>query len=335
MPAMSIVLATDSWDTIRPVIDCLTEQELGTRIEIVVVLASRKSKPEIGESSPAEVRIVEVGSLFPVSAARAAGVRATRAPLVFLGETHSFPRPGMFDALIEAHASEWTVVVPAFENQNPDGAVSWAGFLTGYAAWTAGRSAGELDNAPIFNASYRRSFLVGLGAELGRALSTGEDMIGVLRAAGHRVAFDPAARIGHANISFCGTWLRQRLVAGRVIAGTRSAGWPRARRIAYALAAPLIPVVLLARGRAGISRTFRRERIPLLTLPALLAGSFMQAAGEFTGYALGRSVRALERYDDYEIHQLKNVRKPVCSSQDASRAEAPSRRWPSNHFHPP
>jgi hypothetical protein len=214
----------------------------------------------------------------------------------------------MFDALIDAHEAGWTVVVPVFENENPDGAVSWACFLTGYAPWTEGRPAAELDNAPILNVSYRRFFLVGLGNELGRALSSGEDMVGRLHATGHRIGFAPMARIGHANISYAGTWLGQRVVAGRVIAGTRSASWPLIRRVAYALGSPLVPLVLLSRNRAGISRSMLREHAPMMTLPTLIAGSFMQAFGEMTGYLMGGSVRGLERYDDYEIHQLENAR---------------------------
>ena len=140
---MSVILATDTWDTILPVIKRLNDLTARRRLEIVLVLPASQTET-IGTESLTDfavVRIVNVDPSTPLGAARAAGVRAATAPLVFIGETHSYPCSGMIEALTEAHASGWGVVVPSFANGNPDGAVSWAGFLTGYASWTDGKPA--------------------------------------------------------------------------------------------------------------------------------------------------------------------------------------------------
>ncbi|HYN80130.1 MAG TPA: hypothetical protein VES88_01400 [Gemmatimonadaceae bacterium] len=310
MPAMSVVLATDTWNTILPVINRLNDLTTRRQLEIVLVMPASQSKTIGAErlTDFASVRIVDVDSSIPLGAARASGVRAATAPLVFIGETHSYPCSGMIEALTEAHEAGWGVVVPSFANANPDGAVSWAGFLAGYASWTDGKPAEELHSAPILNVSYRLTFLLNLGDRLEQALSEGEDMMAELRRAGERVRFEPAARIEHANISFLAPLLHQRFLAGRVIAGTRSARWSAFRRLGYALASPLIPAVLLVRHRDGISRAIRRERPPSGAAAVLVLCSVLQAAGEMVGYALGVPESVRKRYDDYEIRRLEDTR---------------------------
>ena len=96
-------------------------------------------------------------------------------------------------------------------------------------------------------------------------------------------------------------------LAGRVIAGGRSASWTRQRRLAYALGSPLIPIVLLGRYRGAISRTVRRQRPPAITLPVLVLGSVLEAAGEMLGYVRGVGSTARARYDALEVQRLADT----------------------------
>ena len=300
-PTQSIVLPSDSAITIQPVLDHLAGLEDIGPVEVVVVLPHGDGNRI---SSPLDVRVVGIDSVYPLSEARAAGVRAATGNYVFIGETHSFPRPGMFTALRRAHARGYAVVVPVFENENPVGAVSWAGFLNGYAAWAEGQRDDELTYAPLFNASYDRGFLLKLGDELPGTLTTGEDMMSRLRAVGGRVWLESSARIGHVNIARLRDWLPQRYVAGRVIASVRSARWARHRRLAFALGSPGIPLVLFNRIRHGILRTMERHGVTPAVIPVILLGMFVQAVGEAAGYAAGSSARASRRYDEYEVKQM-------------------------------
>ena len=90
-PRMSIVLATDSYATIRPVIRCLSKQTVKQKLEVVLVTPDAKSMHSnlAGESPFAKTTVVE-DSVDDLAVARAAGVRASSAPIVFIGETHSF-----------------------------------------------------------------------------------------------------------------------------------------------------------------------------------------------------------------------------------------------------
>jgi hypothetical protein len=143
-----------------------------------------------------------------------------------------------------------------------------------------------------------------MAGQLEDALMSGGDMVQRLATSGAAITIDPSARIGHANIRSVRHWLLQRVAAGRVIASTRSATWPRAKRITFAAASPLIPLVLLRRHRSAIMNTIRRHRVSLAVLPVLGLGMLMQAAGELIGYALGPSESAGRTYDRYEIRQL-------------------------------
>ena len=297
---ISIILPTDTAETIRPVLDHLRAQALGYDVELVVVIPDA----EAGKLDKNEVTIVPVKSIYPLSQARAAGVHAAASEFVFMGETHSFPRAGMFKAIAAAHASGATIVVPALENENPTGLVSWAGFINGYASWARGRERGEIESAPLFNVSYRKSFLLGFGESLDRILLIREDIKRRVAAANGRIFFEPAAGIGHVNITRARDWIPQRVVAGRTIGSVRSSSWPAGRRFVYALAFPLIPAVLMRKHWRGITRTMRGNRVSRAVLPVLVLGMFFQAWGEMLGYLLGESPDAVRRYDEYEVRQL-------------------------------
>src|SRR5262252_245437 len=88
-PALSVILPTDSYATIQPVLERLHRQTIASRIEIILVgprahLAVAESDQEF-----ADVRVLDIAYPFSMGTARAAGARAAMAPLVFLGETHS------------------------------------------------------------------------------------------------------------------------------------------------------------------------------------------------------------------------------------------------------
>ena len=304
-PMMSIVLVTDRYETIRPVIDRLAAQTAREEVEVVLVGPGGEDlRAGAGLDSFAAVKVVEIGSPVEVGDGRAAGVRAASAPLVFIGETHSYPHPRMAEELIRAHEGPWTAVVPGFGNANPDGPVSWAGFLMDYGAWVPGVNAGELEFAPMYNTSYRRSALVEFEDRLGSALRSGDEMGIGLRARNQRVYFEPAARIDHVNVTAPFTaWVKERYLAGMLIGAGRARRWSWARRLFYICATPLLPGLYLSRIRAGV-RAQRRDRpVPMRVFPLILAASLIKAAGEMIGYARGMRPADEARMTDFEVHR--------------------------------
>lgn len=307
-PKLALILATDTYSTIRPVVDRWRRQAMRKEVELILVAPSTSAVSEAmaHRNEFANIQIV-VDPMTDLSHARAKGIRAATAPLVFVGETHSYPQAGFAEALVAGFSGPWSSVTPAFGNANPKGVLSWAGFLSDYARWADGLPAGEIAEAPLYNAAYQKTVLLQLGDRLAPALSHGDELWLTLRAAGRRVYFQPAARLDHVNVSRPWHWVRERFLAGMLIASHRARRWSLARRLAYIPGSLLIPIVLTWRVVPGIWSTVRKKRLPLATIPMIVIGMIIKSAGEMAGYA-GLSSDAAERgMHEYEVHKLAYI----------------------------
>jgi hypothetical protein len=307
-PALSVVLATDCYDTIRPVVERLRAQTVRERIEVVIAGPDRR----LLEPDPAELdgfagfRIVEAGPLDRLSPVRASAVRAASAPIVFLGETHSYPHPDWAETLLRTHADGWTGVAPGVGNANPENALSWGIFLLDYGRSLAGLPAHELTYVPTHNASFARGALLDLGPALDSALSYGLELGVLFRSLGHRSYFEPAARIDHVNISRpVSAWAHERYLTGRLLAEWRCMRWSYGRRLLYVAGSPLIPAVLVWRIINRFWRAHPRPRVPVGAAPALVIGAVISAVGEAVGYIVGNDPSVERAMYAYEIDKLR------------------------------
>ena len=84
---LSFVLVTDSMEKIEGVLQALDCQTARDQVEVVIVLPSSEEKTVNASrfASFGGYRIVAVDSIMPMPQARAAGVRATTAPAIFIG----------------------------------------------------------------------------------------------------------------------------------------------------------------------------------------------------------------------------------------------------------
>lgn len=307
-PDLSVVLVTDHFTTIRRVVRHLGDQTARAVIEIVIVCPSAVALEADSEALGvfAGVVVKEVRSVHPMSLARAVGVRAATADVVFLGETHSYPHPEFAATVIATHRDAWDVVVPGMDNANDDGAMSWAAFLIDYGYWLFHLPAGQVGAAPTWNVAYKRKSLMDLGTQLGTALTGGDELATAFRERGHTIYFQPAARLDHANVSrSAGDWLHERYLSGLLVGGNRRGRWGASRRWLYVLASPLIPVVLIYRTAPSVRAALRRGRLPRFTIPALVVGAMVRTLGEVVGYIAGARAKEEERMEEYELHKVK------------------------------
>jgi hypothetical protein len=309
-PDISVILVTpDRYETIRMTVRKLRAQTVRDRLELVIVARSLEAL-ELDEEELEGFhgfRVVELGRVRSVAAGNAAGVRAASAPVVAFAEDHSFPDPDWAAALIEAHRGPWAAVGPVVVNANPGSAVSWADFMLGYGPWLEPSPGGVVDYLPGHNSSYKRALLLELGSELEERLNAECVLHWDLRRRGHRLYLEPAARTFHVNFSRLRSWLSAAFLQGRTFAAerVRSEGWGPARRLAYAAAAPLIPLIRLRRSVRDLRRL---ERRPLLAriLPATALGLLVSALGEAFGYTAGPG-DAPERISSFEFHRDRHV----------------------------
>jgi hypothetical protein len=306
-PSLAVILATDTYETIRPVIRHLQRQTIRDRLEIVMVgeasLAHGLDAAEL--AGFARVHVEAVDSIDPIGAARAAGVRACRAPLVFIGETHTYAHPTWAETLVRAQTGDWAGLVPGFGNANPTGPLSWAIFLLDYGQWLHVLPARESAIAPTHNGAFRREVLLELGENLDHALHQGDQLTVLLRSANHRMYFEPAARIDHLNTARWRPWVLERYLGGRLLAGRRAARWSWARRLVYLCGSPLIPLVLVARLRKVIAAARHAELLPRGTVAAVFLGGTVSAWGEMVGYVLGDRPEVEPQMMEYELHKVR------------------------------
>lgn len=305
-PALSVVLVTDHYETVRLVVNCFAAQTIRDRVEIVIVLprGCGDEVPHDDLSMFAGVQTVEVPSIRPMPPARAAGVRASTAPVVFIGETHSFPHRQFAEFLVQGHEGPWDVVVPGLLNANPATPKSWAAFVLDYGYWLASLSASPIGNGPTWNASYKREVLLELGDRLDRALSSGDELPQELRARNRRVYFEPRAVIDHTNVELSG-WADERFLSGLVVGANRGRRWSRLRRGLYFAASPLIPFVLLYRAGRPIQLLLRHRAMPRGSVAAIVTGAFVRTLGEAAGYLAGITPEAEHRMEEYELYKLR------------------------------
>jgi len=306
-PIVSIVLPTDTLDTVRPVLERLRRLDDPERIEVILVSPAAETLRTAATSEAGFHSIVvhPIDTLTPLGTARAAGVLAASAPYVFLGETHSYLWPDALDPLLNPLVGgDADVTVPGFINGNPTVVISWASFLVAYARWGAGGPAGTLGDCVPYDFLARREVLAAFGVSLPDLLSDGERLNQRLREKGRRVLFVPEARIDHVNLESWRACLHEFLLAGIACGRQRAALWSRPRRLAYIAGSWLVPAVLMARAWPGVRRLATAGGIPLLSIPAMLLVFTAKALGEVAGYAGLARPHHLEMQTHYEVHRL-------------------------------
>jgi hypothetical protein len=282
-----ILIATADYALVRSAVRNLATQR-GAPIELVIAgpRALERSITTEDRNDLAQFaswQHVLVADHTPFDAARAAAVRAARAPIVAFTEDHSFPRPGWAAALLATFGDGQSIVGPVVENGNPRSMVSRANFLLEYGEWMPpGRRTGH-SHLPGHNSAYRRDVLLALGDRLTTMIEAESVLHWALARDGHRLEQEPGAVTRHVNFSRLSPSLALRYHLGRQFAARRAGEWSVARRSAYAAAFPLAAFVRVARVvRMGVGSTTPGAVAAALPLVAVMVT--VSSVGEAVGY---------------------------------------------------
>jgi hypothetical protein len=304
---MSVIVVTpDRYETVRKTIRHLRAQRVKDRLELVLVAPSAEGlgldEKELSDFH--QFSVVTVGHMRSTARARAAGVLRAAAPVVAFAEDHAFPAPGWAEALINAHQQEWAAVGPVMSNANPESLSSWANLAVEYSPWLAPRAGGEVEHLPGHNGSYKRDLLLEYGDRLEEMLDAESILQWDLRARGHRLYLEPAARTFHENFTAPLSSIVLRFYGGRLFAASRARHWPAWRRLCFTCGSPLIPLVRFLRIVRELRQPGRpRHLLPRLA-PMLFAALVCDGAGEMVGYACGAG-RAMAVLSDMEFHRQR------------------------------
>ncbi len=290
-PQLSVVMVvhTDS-ENFRMALEHLRAQTAFSLLELIIVVPSRKElnlglRTVEGFSTH---KMVELGAFESEGAAKAAGVIAASAPLIAFVEDHSYPEPFWAEALISAHSKgNFAVVGPVMLNANPHCGRAWGAFLVFYGQWMTVEPQTEIKHLPGNQSCYRRELLLTYRSRLSEMLAAESVLQWELFARGHLLYQEPSAKVYHLNFSRLGPTLSEYCLCSRIFAANRVHDWNRMRRILYASASPLLPLIRLRRSLEDAGRARLRTGVTLRALPALFLTLCAGSIGEFFGYTFG------------------------------------------------
>lgn len=301
-PELSVILVTrGDLAVLRLTLGYLRAQTVREQMEIIVAAP---------HDLPAEdgIRVVPVGEIRTLAGAQVAALRHARAPVVVLGEDHSFPAPDWAEKLLEAHRAGHAAVAPLLLNGNPRTLRSWANYLLHFGRFGDPAVAGVVQWLPWHNTSYKRDILLSFGDRLPLFIAVEGLLHEALREQGHTLFLQSATSTRHINFSQFWPFMIQTLCGGHLFSAARAQyhGWPVAKRVLYAAATPLIPVVRCFRILRDIrARPEQRHLVPRV-IPLLVAGLISHAIGEMLGNLFGMR-SAEETYLLYETGRLCHI----------------------------
>lgn len=267
----------------------LQRQTLREQMEVIVVTPSRDGIDESEFEVFGAWQWLVLPSIDTCGQAMEAAVRVSRAPYVVYAEEHSYFKEDWAERLVAAHERGYEAVGFAMENANPDTLTSWAHLYGQFGPVVAPVKSRESGFLAGHHVSYSKELLLSYGKLLDPMLEDESALFLDLHARGKKMFIAGDAISRHVNVSSLPAYMRMDYLGQRSFADARAAvgNWSRAKRVLYACAAPLFPLVRLRRILRDVRRTGRqKEMLPRLLVPvclALLAGAW----GEMLGYLIG------------------------------------------------
>ena len=285
-----VVVGRDGLQSILPILECLAEQTVARRMQILAVLPHRQIPSEdalAAFTSVGQIRFVGVDKIENRGIAAASGVRMATAPILAFTENHCFPENDWAERLIEAHEEGAGGVAPAVLNANPETLLSWTSYAGGYAAFGPDKPPGNISELPIHNVSYRRSLLKQYENDLEYLLTDERRLQEKLRMGGYKFVFCPEARTHHINEATLQLVFAINEVNGRRYGCARSQNWSLFRKILYAGAFPLLSYNVLLNTISRLRPFKIRPDFSVKFLALLWIQALAHAFGEARGYLFG------------------------------------------------
>jgi len=283
-PKISVVIA--AWNgagAVRACLASLARQAVDCDAEVIVA-ANFPAAPL--EFEYLWVRVLALAEEATVPMLRAAGVAAARGEIVALAEDHVRFDSAWCREILAAHELPHGVIGGSIDNAAGGSAVDWAMYLRDYAAFMPPNEPGTVAALSAANVSYKRAALGTVAALLADGFHE-TAVHEALAERGEALYLAPAALVIHDRRYPLGEALARCYHSARSYAARRVRGGPTWRRLAYAVGALVLPVLLPARTIAVTRRKRRHASELWRAFPALLAVQLAWSVGEVFGYAAG------------------------------------------------
>ncbi len=299
-PLLSVVVTiVEGAAALRPFLAAITSQEAPPPLEILVPWdASVPDVAALAAEFPS-VRFLPLGDLAtarPISSAagqhelydrrRAAALAVARGDLVAILEDRGIPRADWARTAVTLHEAPWAVIGGAIEPA-PGRLTDWALHVCDYARYSLPFAAGAVDWVSDVNIVYKRRALDATRAIWQERFH--EPLVHwELQRQGETLWLDPRLIVEHhRRPAPLGQILGERFGWGRLFGYLRARTLSGPRRLALAAAAPVIPLVVLARHARVQQRRGETGRL-LRGLPLLLLLLTAWSVGEAWGTLTGR-----------------------------------------------
>ena len=311
MPLLSIVVTiTDGDSHVDRCLHALSTQDGAPPLEIIVPLYEGvDDAPGLRARWPG-VRFVTVEGHRPAAHShahwaydrrRAAGLRAATGDLVAMTEDHAIPDPDWCAQIVRAHRSPHAAIGGSIDHVG-SGVLNWAVYFCDFGRYQKPFTAAAAEYISDVNVSYKRDALMKCSA-LWQEFYHETSIHSCLIARGDTLWKTPQISVaydrGRLRLS---TLLPERFHWARVFAGRRAQSMTAAVRFVYAVASPVLPVVLLARKFREALRSRESLAAFVTSAPSMLLLLAVWACGEMTGYAtaepFGERERAVRLRDD-------------------------------------
>jgi hypothetical protein len=233
------------------------------------------------------VRVIHVPRRLTVPALRWSAVPHTRGDLIAAIEGRSVPSDTWCADLVAAHARapQAPAVGGPVELAPGASAFDWGLYFSEFAAFAPPLPEGPAPQLSGANLSYKRAALEGSRDLMDQGLWEAA-LHERWRSRGEPLWISPARVVFHNGMTRSDA-IRMRFHYGRSYAADRFAG-RRGPAVAYALLAPALPALITWRAARHAARAGLTSRF-VAGLPWLLVLNTAWAAGEMTGYLLGRA----------------------------------------------
>lgn len=307
-PILSIVLQVGGQrERSERCLASLLDQESIEQIEIILIDYGLGSFPPLRGSDHPSVMTIPRPEYEAFGFSRSLGVQKAGAPVVAFIEDHCIVDRGWAAAIVGAHSQDWKAIGGEVYVANSGVGISDAIAVMNYARWLAPARTGIYELLVGHNTAYDRQALLDFEDDLPLMLRCDPVLQWKLREEGHFAYLDDAIKFAHINETEIAPITRGYFLWNRMFAPTRARvfKWSPARRFAWIILSPLIPLVRITKqfafiliNRPSLLRDFLRS------IPVQFIAQSVAAAGQTTGLIFGVGDAATS-FLHYELNQVR------------------------------
>lgn len=302
LPALSVTLVTpDKFKSIEMTLSYLMNQSMSNELEVIIICPSISDlEPDLTILSGFNNhKFIELKRYKSTGQCMAAGFLNSTSSIVAYCEEHSFPEPKWAEVIVKRHKERWAAVGWSVANYNPDSIIGWACLYIDFGRCVWPRKSQQKSYLAGHHISYKRLVLLEFENNLGLLLENEAVFMRILTKNNYGLYFESSVKSFHTNISGFNTFLMSEFHGGRQFTGLMATyeNWDITRKIVFAAATPLRPVLKMCRIIKDLYQTGRLLELNFFIFPILAIGLLMNAAGEFSGYILGIGNSSFKRLD--------------------------------------